>query len=190
MKHYSRSLGQPKGFGMRKIRFQATVLFFSFALSAVTAPVQEKVTVPVQEKATPPVQPKLPEGPGKATLLKLCSGCHSAENVMLRGRTYDEWEETLVKMAQLGTKGSDEEFYDVLEYLAQHFPKPAPNDKINVNTATAKALETGLELSTKEAEAIVCYREKNGNFKSLEELKKVPAVDAKKLDAKKDRLAF
>lgn len=187
MEHYSRSLGQPKGFGIRKIASYGVVLCFSFALFAVTSPIQEKATTPAQQKLT---APRLPEGPGKATVVKLCSGCHSAENVIGRGRTYDEWEETLVKMAQLGTKGSDEEFYEVLEYLAEHFPKPVPSDKINVNTATAKALETGLELSTKEAEAIVCYREKNGNFKSLEELKKVSGLDAKKLDAKRDRLVF
>ena len=34
------------------------------------------------------------------------------------------------------------------------------------------------------------YREKHGKFKTLDDLKKVPGVDAKKLDAKKDRIAF
>jgi competence protein ComEA len=37
---------------------------------------------------------------------------------------------------------------------------------------------------------VIEYRKKNGDFKSLDDLKKVPDVDAKKLDAKKDRLAF
>jgi competence protein ComEA len=37
---------------------------------------------------------------------------------------------------------------------------------------------------------IVEYREKNGPFKSIDALKKVPGVDAAKIEAKKDRLAF
>ena len=59
-----------------------------------------------------------------------------------------------------------------------------------MNKATAKDLEPALELSTKEAQAIVQYREQNGAFKSLEELKKVPGLDAKKVEAKKERLIF
>jgi competence protein ComEA len=59
-----------------------------------------------------------------------------------------------------------------------------------VNQATAAQLESGLGLSTTEAEAVIEYRKKNGDFKSIDDLKKVPDVDAKKLDAKKDRLAF
>jgi len=34
------------------------------------------------------------------------------------------------------------------------------------------------------------YRGKNGDFKSIDDLKKVPDLDAKKVDLKKDRLAF
>ena len=59
-----------------------------------------------------------------------------------------------------------------------------------MNKATAKDIESGLELSAKEAEAIVHYREDKGSFKSVEEVEKVPGVDAKKIEAKKDRLAF
>jgi competence protein ComEA len=47
-----------------------------------------------------------------------------------------------------------------------------------------------LGLSTAEAEGVVQYREKNGDFKSIDDLKKVPDLDPKKLDAKKARLAF
>jgi competence protein ComEA len=59
-----------------------------------------------------------------------------------------------------------------------------------VNKATAAQLESGLGLTTAEAEAVIDYRKKNADFKSIDDLKKVPDVDAKKLDAKKDRLAF
>jgi competence protein ComEA len=59
-----------------------------------------------------------------------------------------------------------------------------------VNQATAAQLESGLGLTPAEAEAVIDYRKKNGDFKTIDDLKKVPDVDAKKLDAKKDRLAF
>ena len=41
-----------------------------------------------------------------------------------------------------------------------------------------------------EAKALIAYREKINGFKSLEEMKQVPGIDGKKIDAKKDRLVF
>ena len=37
---------------------------------------------------------------------------------------------------------------------------------------------------------IIQYRNKNGDFHSIDDLKKVPGVDAAKIEAKKDRLVF
>ena len=51
-------------------------------------------------------------------------------------------------------------------------------------------LESGLSLRRSQAAAIIQYREKNGPFKSIEELKKVPGIDIEKIEAKKDRLVF
>ena len=51
-------------------------------------------------------------------------------------------------------------------------------------------LESGLTLRRSESAAIIQYRAKNGPFKSIEDLKKVPGVDTAKIEAKKDRLAF
>src|ERR1035437_9899287 len=89
------------------------------------------------------------------------------------------------KMSTQGAEGTDTQFGEILDYLILNFRKP-----INVNLASAKSLEAELELSTKEAEAIVAYRERNGAFKSVEELKKVPGLDAKKVEAARDWLAF
>ena len=74
----------------------------------------------------------------------------------------------------------------IVAYLAKNFPVV----KINVNKASAKDLEAGLELTTKESEAIIRYREAKGNFKTLDDLKKVPGLDAVKIESKKDRLDF
>jgi len=47
-----------------------------------------------------------------------------------------------------------------------------------------------LALTSEEAAALVSYREKNGDYKTIDDLKKVAGVDSKKLDAKKDLLQF
>jgi competence protein ComEA len=102
-------------------------------------------------------------------------------------KTRDEWGAVVGEMAADGAQATEDEFNEIVDYLATAFPK-AP--KINVNKAGAKDLEGGLELSTKEAEAIVHYREEKGSFKSIEDVEKVPGVDAKKIEAKKERLTF
>jgi competence ComEA-like helix-hairpin-helix protein len=41
-----------------------------------------------------------------------------------------------------------------------------------------------------ESQAIVTYREANGSFKEWRDLLKVPGLDAKKVEAKKEMMAF
>ena len=80
--------------------------------------------------------------------------------------------------------------YQVVDYLATHFSKTSPVIKINVNKATAKDLQAALRLTDKQAAAIVHQREEKGDFKSIEELEKVPGIDAAKIESSKNRLAF
>ncbi len=132
--------------------------------------------------------PELPAGAGKDTLVRVCSKCHSPDNVIANGQDRTGWEGTITKMAGFGAVATDDEFTDILDYLVKNFP--ANSGPINVNKATAPQLASGLGLTDTEAAAVVAYRKKNGDFKTIDDLKKVPDLDAKKLDAKKDRLAF
>ena len=132
-------------------------------------------------------QEKLPKGPGLETMKRICGACHSAENVAGMAKTREEWGALVGEMAAEGAQGTEDEFNEIVDYLATNFPK---TPKINVNKATAKDLETALELTAKEADAIVHYREEKGTIKSVDELEKVPGLDAKKIEAKKDRLSF
>ena len=59
-----------------------------------------------------------------------------------------------------------------------------------MNSATDKQIAEILEISIDDAKALIAYRDKIKGFKSLEDMKQVPGVDAKKIDAKKDRLVF
>ena len=131
----------------------------------------------------------MPDGPGKEETRKLCSGCHELEKSFSMHQDPDGWRLTMDKMVSFGMKASETEIGAVLEYLIRNFPaEDVP--KIDVNKAEAIELESGLSLRRSQAAAIIRYRTKNGNFKSIEDLKKVPGIDAAKIEAKKDRLIF
>jgi competence protein ComEA len=133
---------------------------------------------------------KLPDGPGKATTQKVCGSCHGAELVLGRQDDREGWGTLVNDMIERGAKGTDDEFYEVVDYLATSFSKTSPVIKINVNKATAKDLEGALRLPAKQAAAIVHQREEKGDFKSIDDLKKVPGIDAGKMEANKNRLEY
>jgi competence protein ComEA len=128
----------------------------------------------------------LPDAPGKETFVMVCSMCHSPTAVIGKQGTRQWWQSKVTEMLQEVTDVPDSDVDTIVAYLAKNFPIV----KINVNKASAKALETGLELTTKESEAIVQYREAKGSFKTLDDLKKVPGLDAVKIESKKDQLDF
>jgi len=132
-------------------------------------------------------QEKLPTGPGRDAIKKVCSKCHGAENVIGLAKSREEWGELVGKMVDMGAEGTVDDFNDVVDYLSEHFPQ-AP--RVNVNKVTAKGFENALGFSSKDAEAIVSYRGAKGNFKSVEDLEKVPGIDVKKVQARRDRFAF
>jgi competence protein ComEA len=131
----------------------------------------------------------LPDGPGRAETERLCKQCHELSRVTSMRQDRDGWNATMTKMAAAGMKSNEKDYATVLSYLAEHFPADAVM-KVNVNTASAIELESALSLRRSQSAAVVAYREKNGPFKSLEDLKKVPALDAGMLEEKKNRIAF
>ena len=132
---------------------------------------------------------QLPEGPGKAETETLCKNCHALEQSISLRQDRGGWETTIAKMISLGMKGTEKEIEAAVEYLTANF---AANElpKLNVNKAAAIDFESRLSLRRSEAAAIVAYRNRNGPFKSLADLKKVPGIDTAKIEAKKDRLTF
>ncbi len=127
----------------------------------------------------------LPEGPGKRLVQEICTGCHGLESVTSQRATRQGWESTVDYMIQRGATMKDEDIRVVVDYLTKNF-----GPKVNVNKASARDIQSGLELTAQEADAIVNYRKANGDFKDWESLTKVSGVDAKKLEAKKDLIQF
>jgi competence protein ComEA len=169
------------------VKPRASKLRFVLACAALSLCAYSYPQQPSQTQAEK--YPELPSGPGKATLIRVCSACHSPDNVIANGQDRTGWENTITKMAGFGASGTDEEYTEILEYLVKNYPAGS-NPPVNVNKATAAQLESGLEFTTAEAEATIKYRDKNGDFKSIDDLKKVPDLDGKKIDAKKAKLAF
>src|SRR5262245_4396399 len=126
---------------------------------------------------------RFPPGPGRDALFKVCKECHGPESVLGQLKTRAEWSKTLDEMAANGATGTDEEWTRILEYLDTYY------SLIMVNTATAKELATKLDVPAEVAAAIVSAREK-AKIASIDDLKKVPGIDAAKVDARKDRLVF
>lgn len=139
--------------------------------------------------ATTPAFAQLPDGPGKDEVVKVCGTCHPPTTAASVRLTRDGWHTKITEMVSRGAMATDDELAAILDYLATHFAGEA-SELLNVNTATAVQLESVLELLRREASAFIEYREKVKGYRSLDDMKKIPGVPFKKIEAKKDWITF
>ena len=131
----------------------------------------------------------LPDGPGKIETQKLCTQCHDLDKAIAPRQDKTGWAGTVEKMVAFGMTATAGDVTLVVDFLATHYPADDV-PPIRVNQATAIDFESGLGLRRSQASAIIRYREANGPFKTIEDLKKVPGIDTAKVDARKSRLIF
>lgn len=90
-------------------------------------------------------------------------------------------DEAVVYVAKVGEEGAD---------VTQASQTPAGTGEtsglVNLNTATEAELQTVSGIGQKKAQDIIAYREANGKFKSVDELKNVSGIGAKTLEKLKD----
>jgi competence protein ComEA len=127
----------------------------------------------------------LPNGPGKDTVEKVCTACHGLEAIVALQGGKDIWQGVVDDMKGRGADASNEDFTTIVNYLSKYF-----GNNVNVNTASAKEMSDNLDLTSAEADAVVKYRGDNGNFKEFADLKKVPGLDASKLEPIQKRIKF
>ena len=131
----------------------------------------------------------MPEGPGQVETRKFCTQCHDLDKSLSLKQDRAGWRITVDKMVAFGMKAKEEDVTTVIDYLARNYPADDV-PRLKVNEAEAIDFESILAIKRSQASAIIQYREKNGKFKTIEDLKKVPGIDPAKIEAKKDRLIF
>ena len=127
-------------------------------------------------------QPSPEDVAARAKLQQVCTACHELDLGLLR--TPMDWDDVISQMASYGAMATDEEFAQIRTYLLRNYAK------VNVNAARAQDLAVVLDVTQPVAEALVKYRTDNGPFKTVDDLKKVPGLDAGKLDARSKRITF
>ena len=63
----------------------------------------------------------LPEDPAKPVVVRACTSCHQAPQIVARRRTPDEWDEIVAKMVDRGARATEAEQAQISDYLAKHF---------------------------------------------------------------------
>jgi competence ComEA-like helix-hairpin-helix protein len=145
-------------------------LFFSLVLLSFTAAADSE----------------LPDGKGKDIVENTCTDCHSLERIKAQRRDEDGWTAIMREMIETGASINPDDMTVIVEYLAKNF---GPDKKLNINKAAASEIAAVLQLTSAEADMIVGYRTRNGNFKNLGELEKVGSL-ADKIEAKKALIEF
>jgi DNA uptake protein ComE-like DNA-binding protein len=163
-----------------------TVAWAGRIVLAMTLAVSGLFSVAGQNAPAPQSSSGMPEGPGRDVTVKVCSVCHDVRVLASLRLTRDGWKSVVDDMVQRGATGTDEELARVLEYLSTHFLGEAPRS-ININTAPSIDLESVVGLLRSEAKALIDYREKSP-CKVIDDLKKVPGLDFKKIEAARDRI--
>jgi competence protein ComEA len=137
--------------------------------------------------------PPMPDGPGKQFILTQCTACHQPDHFTKYHHTSEEWQVIIARMGTRVPGATKPDLDAVLKYFVANYPKvEAPEDanKVNMNKASAKDIETRLDLTASEAEAIVHYRETHGDFKEWRDMLIIYGVDGKKIQARQERMAF
>lgn len=128
----------------------------------------------------------LPDGKGKDIVENTCTDCHSLERIKAQRLDEDGWTAIMREMIETGASINPDDITVIVDYLTKNF---GPDKKLNVNKAAASEIAAVLQLTSAEADMIMGYRTRNGNFKNLSELEKVGSL-AGKIEAKKVLIEF
>jgi competence protein ComEA len=159
--------------------FALTLVACAFASTLVTVAASGQ-SAPAQNGAT-----ATPENdPAAGLFAQTCNKCHDAARITAMRRTGTEWEEVINKMIEKGATGTEKDFETIYTYVLRYY------GKLYINNATPDDITLIIGLSKKDADAIVGYRKANGSFADFDAVKKVPDIDVKKLEERRDAIAF
>ena len=137
------------------------------------------------QSQNPPAAATSSDAEDAALVSRMCGGqCHAPAEVLTKRRTKTDWQDVLDRMVEKGATGPSKDFERVLAYLCRTY------GEIYINRAPPDEIAMTLGLSKKDADAVVAYRKANGSFADIDAVKKVPDVDIKTLDKRKDAIVF
>jgi competence protein ComEA len=139
---------------------------------------------PGQPQMLVPSGEGLPEGAGKDVMVRSCGTCHEARRAASARLTRAGWAAVIDSMIGRGAKIAEADVPVVLDYLTANFLGEAAQP-ININIAPQIDFEAAVGLLRREAAAVVRYRDTHGRFASVDDLKKVPGVDPRKIEARR-----
>ena len=80
---------------------------------------------------------ELPEGQGKALVQTACSQCHGVDVIVGQLRSREEWGEVVSRMVGNGAQLSDEDYTQVIDYLATNLGPVSKNAPANGHATSA-----------------------------------------------------
>lgn len=132
-----------------------------------------------------PASAEVADADAKKLVEAKCATCHTLVSTYRQRNSRDRWGAIVDDMVARGMEGTDEEIDIIIDYLARHY-----GVKVRVNAATADELVGGLGIRRSLALRIVSHREKQGSYKSAEDLKKVPNLDWKIIEPLIGQMSF
>lgn len=129
-------------------------------------------------------QDDLPDGKGKDVVEEVCGACHGTDLISSRRATKDGWSYIVDDMVSRGASATNDQIKTINDYLAKNF------GQVNVNKAPSAEIASVLGITADQADAIVKYRMANGDFKTIDDLNKVPGLASANLAMKKDLIAY
>lgn len=163
--------------GARRPSFLLSVAAATWLLSTLVVATPQPRTVPQEQQAKV-------EDPDTGLFHRLCDECHTSAQIVSRRRTRAEWEDVITKMLEKGLDGPEKELEAVFAFLNRNY------GKVFINRAPADELVAVLTITQQDADAIVAFRKTAGSFADLDAVKKVPGIDLKKIEERKDAIAF
>ncbi|HEY1612105.1 MAG TPA: hypothetical protein VGF97_00255 [Rhizomicrobium sp.] len=70
---------------------------------------------------------ELPEGQGKALVQTACTQCHGIDVIVSQRRSRDDWTAEVSRMIGNGAELSDEDYNQVIQYLAKYLGPASQN---------------------------------------------------------------
>ena len=81
----------------------------------------------------------LPPGPGRAAVVRVCTGCHLLTVVTSQRKSESDWTDTVIEMRSRGANASDEDMVSIVEYLAKNYGPNSPPPAAGAKAGSSKS---------------------------------------------------